>query len=241
MHIKQILPLLQVTDLDKAIEFYKRLGFELDWAYPEEEPTHLRMTHGICAISFDKVEIGRDIKKADITLEVSGIRDFHKHLSETIEDIEALPEETSGVIEFGIEDPWGHQIVLGEYIRQENEGIKLYPQTTDQAFVFVTLGDRSPEPTLKPLMTYEEEEGTTMIIKVEEAKKYDFELGDMWAEITLGYQSDLGMVGLTGYFGSRLAQYDISCNVVAAYFHDHLFVPYERRQEAVNILSALRY
>jgi uncharacterized protein len=31
----------------------------------------------------------------------------------------------------------------------------------------------------------------------------------------------------------------VSCNVVAGHFHDHLFVPIERAQQALRLLHAL--
>ena len=58
-----------------------------------------------------------------------------------------------------------------------------------------------------------------------------------WARISLGIHSSLDAVGLTAAFASRLAEAGISANVVAALYHDHIFVQWERREEA---LAALR-
>ena len=58
-----------------------------------------------------------------------------------------------------------------------------------------------------------------------------------WARISLGVHSSLDAVGLTAAFSSRLAQLGISANVVAAQFHDHIFVQWDRREDA---LAALR-
>ena len=46
--------------------------------------------------------------------------------------------------------------------------------------------------------------------------------------ITLTVHSSLKSVGLTAAVTSKLAEYEISANVVAAYYHDHIFVPYEK-------------
>jgi hypothetical protein len=59
------------------------------------------------------------------------------------------------------------------------------------------------------------------------------------AMITLQVHSALDAVGLTAAVSSALADAGIACNVVAGYHHDHLFVPYERGEEAVAILTAL--
>ena len=58
-----------------------------------------------------------------------------------------------------------------------------------------------------------------------------------WARISLGVHSSLDAVGLTAALSSRLAEAGISANVVAAFHHDHFFVQWDRREEA---LAALR-
>jgi hypothetical protein len=55
--------------------------------------------------------------------------------------------------------------------------------------------------------------------------------------ITLGVQTTLQQVGLTASFAGRLAEAGISCNVVAGFHHDHLFVPRDRADEAVVLLA----
>ena len=58
-----------------------------------------------------------------------------------------------------------------------------------------------------------------------------------WARISLGVHSSLDAVGLTAAFSSRLAELGISANVVAASYHDHIFVPWERCEEALAALA----
>jgi hypothetical protein len=60
-----------------------------------------------------------------------------------------------------------------------------------------------------------------------------------WAKISLEVQSSLEAVGLTGVLASRLADLGISVNIVAALNHDHLFVPWDRREEALACLQSL--
>jgi len=57
-----------------------------------------------------------------------------------------------------------------------------------------------------------------------------------WARISLGVHSSLDAVGLTAALSARLAEAGISANIVAGLFHDHLFVPWNRRDEAVSVL-----
>ncbi|MCL6739773.1 ACT domain-containing protein [Sphingomonas sp. RB56-2] len=57
-----------------------------------------------------------------------------------------------------------------------------------------------------------------------------------WARISLGVHSSLDAVGLTAALSSLLAEAGISANIVAALRHDHIFVQWDRREEALAIL-----
>jgi hypothetical protein len=59
-----------------------------------------------------------------------------------------------------------------------------------------------------------------------------------WARISLGVHSSLEAVGLTAAFSRALAAADISANVVAGLHHDHIFVQWERREQALRVLQA---
>ena len=61
-----------------------------------------------------------------------------------------------------------------------------------------------------------------------------------WARISLGVHSSLDAVGLTAELSSRLAIAGISANVVAGLFHDHLFVSWDRKEEALDCLRAAK-
>jgi hypothetical protein len=60
-----------------------------------------------------------------------------------------------------------------------------------------------------------------------------------WARITLKIHSSLNSVGLTAAVAASLAERRIPSNVIAASFHDHLFVPWNLREEALGALHAL--
>jgi hypothetical protein len=57
-----------------------------------------------------------------------------------------------------------------------------------------------------------------------------------WARISLGIHSSLEAIGLTAELSARLANKGISANIIAGLFHDHLFVPWDRRDEALDCL-----
>jgi hypothetical protein len=60
-----------------------------------------------------------------------------------------------------------------------------------------------------------------------------------WARISLGVHSSLNAVGLTAALSRRLAEAGISANIVAALRHDHIFVPWDLREEALELLTGL--
>ncbi len=92
---------------------------------------------------------------------------------------------------------------------------------------------------LHPVATIVEREGTTLVLPVEEAADAGL-AGDIgWAWITLGVRSALDAVGLTAAVATALAGHDISCNVIAGYHHDHLFVPVEAATRAMAALVGL--
>jgi hypothetical protein len=63
--------------------------------------------------------------------------------------------------------------------------------------------------------------------------------GRGWARITLGVHSSLAAIGLTARVAAALAERGIAANMVAAFHHDHVFVPWERRDEALAVLRGL--
>ena len=59
--------------------------------------------------------------------------------------------------------------------------------------------------------------------------------------ISLHVHSSLDAVGLTAAFSTALGNAGISANVVAAYYHDHIFVPTDKADKALNVLQGMRY
>lgn len=85
-----------------------------------------------------------------------------------------------------------------------------------------------------------ETEGTTYITTEAEARRAGLKILFRAAWITLNVNSDLAAVGFTAAFSGALGAAGISCNVVAAAHHDHVFVPVERAEAALRILESLR-
>lgn len=89
-----------------------------------------------------------------------------------------------------------------------------------------------------PFATVAEAEGLTVVAQLVEMRAAGMN-PDPWARISLTVQSDLAAVGLTAAFAGALGQVGISCNVIAGYYHDHLFVQWDRREDAMAALQAL--
>ncbi len=87
----------------------------------------------------------------------------------------------------------------------------------------------------QPFATVAEDEGLTLVARLAEMQAAGI-ASDPWARISLTVQSDLAAVGLTAAFAEALGREGISCNVIAGYHHDHLFVPWNRREDAMAAL-----
>jgi uncharacterized protein len=87
------------------------------------------------------------------------------------------------------------------------------------------------------IMSFKETEGTTIIIKKELADALQLPYSFVAAWITLTVHSSLEAVGLTATFSTALAKENISCNVVAAFYHDHIFVDKKDVEQAMVILN----
>ncbi|MFD8290713.1 ACT domain-containing protein [Streptomyces lavendulae] len=114
------------------------------------------------------------------------------------------------------------------------------PELNEGRYVFCTLPDTAAVPAgLTPVATVREAEGLTLVLRQDEADAaglaYTYTAG--W--ITLRVHSALDAVGLTGAFAAALAERGLSCNVIAGYHHDHLFVAADRAAEAVSVLEEL--
>lgn len=86
----------------------------------------------------------------------------------------------------------------------------------------------------------DEEESTTYVVEVADAVAVGWEVPVEMAWLTLAVHSSLEAVGLTAHVSGVLAQEDIPCNVLAGYHHDHLLVPLDRADRAIELLTAGR-
>ena len=112
----------------------------------------------------------------------------------------------------------------------------LRPQLAAEPYVYA-LGP-VPAGTLV-FATVAEDEGLTVVLTRDEADAAGLRPQWLAGRITLLVNSTLSDVGLTATVSSRLAARGISCNVIAGFSHAHLFVPWDRAEEALGILQSL--
>ncbi|MEP4197442.1 MAG: ACT domain-containing protein [Aliishimia sp.] len=115
------------------------------------------------------------------------------------------------------------------------------PLLTDGVYVFATLGADEPPQALTQaaLAQFVEAEGVSLVLPLEVAQRHGFDVSLPMCCITLQVHSALDGVGLTAAVATALAQADIPCNMVAAFHHDHAFVPQRVAKDALAILKAL--
>ncbi|TMO57988.1 ACT domain-containing protein [Pseudoalteromonas phenolica] len=111
------------------------------------------------------------------------------------------------------------------------------PELKADEFVFCTVKNSLSEVVpLQPIATFMEQEGLTVIVEKQQAEQSNLEFDGVFKLITLTVHSSLDAVGLTAAVATKLAEHGISANVVAAFFHDHIFVQTDKAEQAMTAL-----
>lgn len=113
------------------------------------------------------------------------------------------------------------------------------PSLNEGEYVFCTVGDPGKLDQRNIIGLFKETEGFTIILNKKIADQLNLKYNYIAAWITLTIHSSLDAVGLTAVFSKALAEASISCNVVAAYYHDHIFVDRKDAEQAIKVLTQL--
>jgi hypothetical protein len=113
------------------------------------------------------------------------------------------------------------------------------PVLRDGCFVFCT-GDDPAEFAGRAIGLFREDEGWSAILPLTEAAALGFVCDTPMRQITLQVFSALDGVGLTAAVAHALGEAGIACNMVAAFHHDHVFVPAADAERALGILQLLQ-
>ena len=113
------------------------------------------------------------------------------------------------------------------------------PELHQGDYVFCSVGDINMIDIKQVIGTFAEKEGTTVVLSRENADKLHLTYSFVCSWITLTVNSSLEAIGLTAAFSTALSKERISCNVIAGYYHDHIFVNSRDAASAMKVLSSL--
>ncbi len=115
----------------------------------------------------------------------------------------------------------------------------MQPRLNKGDYVFVLKPPFVNVPTEHLIGLFQEKEGTTLILEKQIADKLELNYDFVSSWITLDIHSSLEAIGLTAAVSNALAKNSISCNIVAAYSHDHIFVATNDGEKAMQVLDKL--
>ena len=114
------------------------------------------------------------------------------------------------------------------------------PELDEDLYAFVCVaGEYADYAAWQPLATFREDEGLTLVLRQAVADANGLRYDGAFRRVTLRVHSSLHAVGLTARFAARLAAAGISANTIAAFYHDHIFVPADDAERAMTALANL--
>ena len=116
---------------------------------------------------------------------------------------------------------------------------EMKPYLNNGEYVFTTINhlkNINPEDIIGQ---FKEKEGTTLILERKKADELNLVYHFIASWITLKIHSALDAIGLTAAFSSELTKHNISCTVIAGFYHDHIFVDKKDETKAIEVLVNL--
>lgn len=115
----------------------------------------------------------------------------------------------------------------------------LNPRLDSTTYVFAVVAGGLSVPS-ETVALIEEMEGRTIVVPEQVAVQKGLLRSGPMRRITLEVQTPLDMVGLTACVSTALAQHGISANIVAGFYHDHVFVVAQDADKAMRLLRDLQ-
>lgn len=116
---------------------------------------------------------------------------------------------------------------------------QMKPVLNEGEFVFVSVDNTAHILRDDVICEFKEVEGTTLVLERTKADELNLSYNYIASWITLKVHSSLDAVGLTAMFSTELAKHNLSCNVIAGYYHDHIFIDKNNALKAIDILKEL--
>jgi len=114
------------------------------------------------------------------------------------------------------------------------------PQLNPGVFVFATVASLAEVDLDSVIAMVRESEGISIVMTESDALRLGIAHDFRSAWITLNVNSALEAVGLTAAFARALGDVNISSNVIAGSYHDHIFVPVAQADAALKALRSLQ-
>ena len=114
----------------------------------------------------------------------------------------------------------------------------LEPVLDPATYVFCTT-DNPTTDCSDAIASFREDEGLTLVLEQKFARAKGFDDQNSFRRLTLKVHSSLNAVGLTAAIAEALTRHNISANVMAAFYHDHVFVPEVDAERALEVLRTL--
>ncbi len=116
----------------------------------------------------------------------------------------------------------------------------MQPSLSPQRYAFATIDENTARNLdCDPVMFFNEDEGVTLILLEEDAIRLDVDHEFICQKITLTVHSALEAVGFMAAISAKLKEVGVPCNVVAGFYHDHLFIPVNKVESAMVALEEL--
>ena len=116
---------------------------------------------------------------------------------------------------------------------------QMRPLLNEGDYVFCTVNELSIVNIDRIVFHFKEKEGFTIVADKNYADSIGLGYEGIFSWISLDVHSSLNAVGLTATFSNALYEEGIACNVVAAFYHDHIFVGKADAEKAIDTLKKL--